>query len=163
MTENALALRQQLIRNFLEQPREHFTREPHYDSLTTSLTTGTVAKKLGCGVDTVPPGKQSCPYHYHHAQEEMFIVLEGEGTLWVADELLPIKAGDVINIPAGPAYPHHILNTSQAELKYLSISTQERPEVCEYPDSAKTGVFFGDNKPFIQRKGNNLDYWDGED
>ena len=40
---------------------------------------GTAARKLGCSVDTLPPGKLSCPYHLHHAQEEMFIVIEGSG------------------------------------------------------------------------------------
>ena len=40
-------------------------------------------------------------------------------------------------IPAGPEYPHHIINTSDAPLKYLSISTQTRPEIVEYPDSGK--------------------------
>ena len=40
-------------------------------------------------------------------------------------------------MPAGPDYPHQIVNTSDAPLKYLSISTQERPEIVEYPDSGK--------------------------
>lgn len=163
MSEKAEALRRQLIRNFLDEPRERFLREPRYDSECAGLSDGTVAKKLGCGVDTVPPGKQSCPYHFHHAQEEMFIVLEGTGTLRVADELLPIKAGDVIFIPAGPEYPHQIINSSDAELKYLSISTQERPEICEYPDSGKIGASTArGGKRLIQRMENSLDYWDGE-
>jgi uncharacterized cupin superfamily protein len=161
MTEKAEQLRSQLIRNFLEIPREHFERAPRYDSRFGSVSAGTVARKLGCGVDTVAPGQQSCPYHFHHVQEEMFIVLEGSGTLRVADELLPIKAGDVIFVPCGPDYPHHILNTSDAELKYLSISTQERPEVCEYPDSNKIGIF-AKGSAFVQRRDKGLDYWDGE-
>jgi len=155
------ALRSQLIRNFLDLPRERFVREPRYDSLVASVSTGTAASKLGCGVDTVAPGQQSCPYHFHHTQEEMFIVLEGTGTLRVAGELLPIKAGDVIFIPCGPEYPHQILNSSDAELKYFSISTQERPEVCEYPDSGKIGVF-SKGPAFMQRRENTLDYWDSE-
>jgi len=162
LSEKADALRAQLIRNFLDIPRDRFLRPPRYDSLCAVLSDGTAALKLGCGVDTVAPGQQSCPYHFHHVQEEMFIVLEGEGTLRVADELLPIKAGDVIFIPAGPEYPHHILNSSAQELKYLSISTQERPEICEYPDSGKIGASTGRGKSFLQRRENGLDYWDGE-
>lgn len=163
MSDKTDELRRQLIRNFLDAPRERFLREPRYDSECAYLSDGTAANKLGCGVDTLPPGKQSCPYHFHHAQEEMFIVLEGSGTLRVAGELLPIKAGDVIFIPPGPAYPHHIINTSQAELKYLSISTQERPEICEYPDSGKIGASAArGGSRLIQRLENSLDYWDGE-
>jgi len=163
MTDKAGALRAQLIRNFLDLPREHQQREPRYDSQFASVCAGTAARKLGCGVDTVAPGKQSCPYHFHHAQEEMFVILEGQGSLRVAGEMLPIRAGDVIFIPPGPEYPHHILNTSDAELKYLSISTQERPEICEYPDSGKVGAFpVKGSGSLIQRREASLDYWDGE-
>ena len=106
-------------------------------------------------------GARSCPYHFHHAQEEMFIVLDGHGSLRVAGELLPIGPGDVIMIPPGPDYPHQILNTSNAPLKYLSISTQERPEVCEYPDSGKLAAF-NRGRLLIHRRADSLDYWDGE-
>ncbi|MCH7343596.1 cupin domain-containing protein [Pelomonas sp. CA6] len=157
----ATALRRKLVRNLHEVPRERYLRPPLYDSMTGSLSQGTLARKLGCGVDTVPPGQQSCPYHFHHTQEEMFIILDGEGTLRVAGERLPVKAGDVIFIPCGPDYPHHLLNTSDRPLSYLSISTQERPEVCEYPDSGKIGVF-SRGPAFIQRREAGLDYWDGE-
>ena len=167
MTDRAATLRQQLIRNFNEQPLKHEQRDPLYDSVCARLGTGTAALKLGASVDTVAPGKRSCPYHFHYAQEEMFIVLEGEGTLRVAGEMLPIRAGDVIFIPPGPAYPHQILNTSAAPLKYLSISTKDSPEVVEYPDSGKylaTATRDGDPYGFdqIQRSGESLDYWEGE-
>lgn len=154
-------LRQALIRNFHDAPRERFVRAPLYDSETTSLTRGTAAQKLGASFDIVAPGQMSCPYHLHHAEEEMFIVLQGEGTLRVAGERVPIKAGDVITIPPGPAYPHHIINTSDAPLHYLSISTQAKPEVCEYPDSGKVGVF-SEGLRLLQRREAGLDYWDGE-
>lgn len=154
-------LRQRLIRNFNEQPRERSVRPPLYDSESASMTKGTVAQQLGASFDIVAPGQQSCPYHYHFAEEEMFIVLQGEGTLRVAGELLPIRAGDVITIPAGPDYPHHILNTSGAPLHYLSISTQKEPEICVYPDSGKVGSF-APGLRLLQRHEAGLDYWDGE-
>jgi uncharacterized cupin superfamily protein len=91
----------------------------------------------------------------------MFVVIEGEGHLRVAGEMLPIRAGDVMCIPPGPEYPHQIVNTSQAPLRYLSISTQEEPEVCEYPDSGKYGVSAGGFSG-RQRRDTSLDYWDGE-
>ena len=65
-------------------------REPLYASLCTRLATGTAATKLGASIDIVAPGKRACPYHFHYAQEEMFVVLEGSGTLRVAGEMLPL-------------------------------------------------------------------------
>jgi uncharacterized cupin superfamily protein len=165
MNDTPTSLRDKLIRNFNEVPLEHFLRAPLYESHSARLAQGTAALKMGASVDTLPPGKMSCPYHLHHAQEEMFIVIEGTGTLRVAGEMLPIRAGDVIFIPVGPEYPHHIINTSDAPLKYLSISTKEQPEICEYPDSGKyLAEAVGDGTRFeaIQRAGTTLDYWDGE-
>ncbi len=166
-----MSLRYTLIRNFNDVELHADDRAPLYDGTRSAPVIGPRAglagRKIGCGVDIVPPGKQACPYHFHYAQEEMFIVLEGEGTLRVAGEMVPIRAGDVISIPPGPAYPHHILNTSSAPLKYLSLSTKEYPEVCEYPDSGKYMAFTPVDGPLLQRgrmhrPDTDLDYWDGE-
>jgi uncharacterized cupin superfamily protein len=163
MNDAATELAKRIIRNFNDAPLKRELLEPKYDTLCAGLARGTAAQKLGVSIDILAPGKCGCPYHLHHAQEEMFIVLEGSGTLRVAGELLPIRAGDIAFIPAGPDYPHHIINTSGAPLKYLSISTRDSPEICEYPDSGKylaytkEGAFNG-----LQRVENNLDYWDGE-
>ncbi|HWI12064.1 MAG TPA: cupin domain-containing protein, partial [Burkholderiaceae bacterium] len=133
------------------------------------LGVGTAASKLGISVDILAPGKRGCPYHFHYAQEEAFVVLEGEGQLRVAGELLTLRAGDVVFIPAGPQYPHQIVNSSAAPLKYLSISTRESPEVVEYPDSGKylatgTGPLGDTTHRFsrMNRSADDLDYWEGE-
>jgi uncharacterized cupin superfamily protein len=166
-----MSLRKKLVRNIDEVELESYRREPLYDTRCGGVigadVAGTVARKLGAGYDVLAPGKRSCPYHFHYAQEEMFVILEGEGTLRVAGEMIPIRAGDVIGIPPGPEYPHQIINTSGAPLRYLSISTQERPEVCEYPDSRKYGVYTGDERGIVggrrlHRAQADLDYWDGE-
>jgi len=165
-------LRARLIRNLDEVEFDTATRAPLYDGGRSAgvigpRIEGCAARRLGAAIDIVPPGKRACPYHFHHAQEEMFVILEGSGTLRVAGEMIPIAAGDVIGIPAGPEYPHQIINTSDATLKYLSISTQEYPEVCEYPDSGKYMAFSRPKGPLlatgrVHRPDSDLDYWDGE-
>lgn len=166
MSDAANALAKKLIRNWNEVPLNHEQRAPLYDSMCARLAPGTAAQKLGASVDTLAPGMRGCPYHLHHAQEEMFIILGGNGTLRVAGELLPIREGDVIFIPPGPEYPHQIINSSDAPLHYLSVSTRERPEVCEYPDSGKflaLGIDKGEGSfDVIQRSAESLDYWEGE-
>jgi uncharacterized cupin superfamily protein len=166
-----MSLRETLIRNFDEAPLETSTRAPLYDGSRSAgvigVRQGLPGRKIGCGFDIVPPGKRACPYHFHYAQEEVFIVIEGQGTLRVAGEMLPIRAGDVISIPPGPEYPHQIINTSDAPLKYLSLSTLEFPEVCEYPDSGKYLAYTRTGGPLLQRgrmhrADTDLDYWDGE-
>jgi uncharacterized cupin superfamily protein len=169
MSEKSEQLRARLVRNFDTVPMEREQRAPLYDSVCARLGAGTAATKLGVSIDIVAPGMRSCPYHFHYAQEEAFVVLEGEGTLRVAGEMLAIGAGDVMFIPPGPDYPHQIINTSTAPLKYLSISTKDSPEVVEYPDSGKylaiaAGALNAERQVFrrMHREKDDLDYWDGE-
>ena len=166
MAQAIRALSERLIRNLHEAPLQFNALEPLYACSHARLTEGTAARKLAAGVNVLPPGKRACPYHLHLAQEEMFVVMEGTGSLRVAGELLPIKAGDVIVIPPGRDYPHQIINTSSAPLKYLAIGTTDDPEICEYPDSGKYlaegGV--GSAQPFqvIGKSSASLEYWEGE-
>lgn len=161
MSDDAQTLRAQLIRNLNDVPLQRQQRDPLYDTHCGGVSDGTAARKLGAGYDVLAPGKRSCPYHYHLAQEELFVILEGQGSLRVAGQLLPVAAGDLVFIPPGPQYPHQFINTSDAPLRYLSISTQERPELCVYPDSDKVAAF-APGHSVIQRQGQALDYWDGE-
>jgi uncharacterized cupin superfamily protein len=120
----------------------------------------------------VPPGKRAFPFHNHRVNEEMFFVLEGEGEVRIGAERHPIRRGDVIaSVPGGPELAHQIVNTSNSELRYLSVSTKMSPELVEYPDSGKFGVgaeFPGsDGKPktvrFLGRMNASIDYWEGEE
>lgn len=137
MRQTADELRRRLIRNFDNAPKVRELRAPLDDTLCARLAPGTAAAKLGISVDIVSPGMRSCPYHFHYAQEEAFVILEGEGSLRLAGEMLALTAGDTVFIPPGSDYPHQIVNTSNAPLKNLSISTRETPEVVEYSDSGK--------------------------
>ena len=126
MTDRAAELAAALIRNLDQVPLTRLLREPLYDSHGARLARGTAARKLGASFDILAPGKRGCPYHLHHAQEEMFVILDGSGTLRVAGERLPLKTGDVIFIPAGPDYPHQIINTSDAPLQATCRSARWR-------------------------------------
>ena len=105
----AQALRARLVRNFDDAVKSRELRAPLYDSQCARLAEGTAARRLGISIDIVAPGMRSCPYHYHLAQEEAFVILEGEGTLRVAGERLALRAGDTVFIPPGREYPHQIV------------------------------------------------------
>jgi uncharacterized cupin superfamily protein len=121
------------------------------------------AKDLGYSYDVVQPGKVSCPFHSHRAEEEMFFIVRGEGTLRYGGETRRIRAGDVICCPTGgPETAHQIVNDSDAELAYLSISTMMPAEVCEYPDSGKIGAYGGGLR-HITLADQQVNYWTDED
>lgn len=129
------------------------------------------AKQLGYNITAVPPGKRAFPLHNHHANEEMFYILQGSGELRMGDERWSIRQGDFIASPAGGAESaHQIINTGSDELRYLAVSTMLTPEVVEYPDSGKVALLSrqiaADGTPRrvvnIGRPESSIDYWDGE-
>ncbi len=108
-----------------------------------SLSAKIGGEKLGYSVVVVPPGKAAWPFHTHYANEEMFLILEGSGSLRYGEDEYALRQGDVICCPPGPGRARQIRNTSDADLKYLALSTALTPEVAEYPDSGKVGVICG--------------------
>lgn len=130
------------------------------------------ARALGVMLTVVPPGKRAFPFHAHYANEEMFFILEGAGEYRIGDERHRVRAGDILAAPAGDAATaHQIINTSDAELRYLAFSTKIQPEAVEYPDSEKFLVIAGMDASghpgsaklrFLGRAEASLDYYDGE-
>jgi uncharacterized cupin superfamily protein len=144
-----------------------------YEARIGAISTKIGAQKLGYNLTILPPGKRAFPRHSHRVNEEMFFILEGEGEVRIGETRYPVKRGDVIACPpGGPETAHQIANTSTtAELKFLAISTKMSPEIAEYPDSGKLGIYAefapgADGKPqgmrFLTKSGASLDYWEGE-
>jgi uncharacterized cupin superfamily protein len=150
---------------------EHHTHGESFEARDGAISERIGARLLGYSLTVVPPGKRAWPFHNHHVNEEMFLVLSGEGTVRIGTEEFPIRAGDVIAAPPGGRdTAHQIINTSSAELRYLSVSTMLPMEVVEYPDSDKVAVRVGPPgaDPSLRsyfrvgRSGPTTDYWDGE-
>jgi uncharacterized cupin superfamily protein len=102
------------------------------------------AKKLGYNVTAVPPGKAAFPYHNHHANEELFFILEGEGMLRFGKQELALRRGDFVCCPPGGVeLAHQIINTGKGELRYIALSTAFDTDIFQYPDSGKVGLVGG--------------------
>lgn len=148
--------------NLSDLELEHFEKGGKYACESVRIGPLVGAKDLGYSYDVVQPGKISCPFHSHRAEEEMFFVVRGAGTLRYGGDTRKIRAGDVICCPTGgPETAHQIVNDSDAPLAYLSISTRMPAEVCEYPDSGKVGAF-GPGLRHMTRAGDAIDYWTDE-
>ena len=130
------------------------------------------SQKLGFNITVIPPGKKAFPYHAHRGNEEMFFILEGEGSVRIDGAVHRLRAGDFVSLPPGRDSAHQIINDSKAPLRYLAVSTMQQPEVVEYPDSGKYGLMAGspgggrqpgpDTIRHIVRMKDGVDYWEGE-
>lgn len=131
------------------------------------------ARKLGYNITAVAPGKRAFPFHNHQVNEEMFFILEGNGEIRIGKETFPVRKGDFIACPPGGTdTAHQLVNTGTTELRFLAVSTNVSPELCEYPGT-NTGKFTisadiadAHGKPslfrHVGRTDNMADYWEGE-
>jgi uncharacterized cupin superfamily protein len=135
-----------------------------------SLGWATGARTTGCTYYEVGPGKTAFPYHFHCIVEETIFVLEGEGSLRIGSDTVPVRAGDYASFPVGPKAAHQ-RNTGAGVLRYLCFSDLSHADIVAYPDSKKLGAMAvppGErgSAPWVQlmvREGSAVDYFEGED
>ena len=127
------------------------------------------SERTGLNHHTVPAGMLNVPPHCHAAEEEIFVVLEGTGSL----ELTPaprqaaygvdpseheVRAGSVVARPAGTGIAH-TFRAGPDGLTLLAYGTRDPNDICYYPRSRKIswrGV------GLIARI-EHVDYWEDED
>jgi uncharacterized cupin superfamily protein len=130
------------------RPRIHRTRRNLGKALG-SVTTGLQHVE-------VVPGKLSAPQHCHSLEEEIFVVLEGDGMLLLGEGEIPVRAGHIVSRPPGTGVAHTFRGGDDG-LTYLAYGTREPGDLCFYPASNKIAVA---GAVFRVEP---LDYWDGED
>ncbi|EJD45994.1 hypothetical protein AURDEDRAFT_184577 [Auricularia subglabra TFB-10046 SS5] len=69
---------------------------------------------IGCHLQRLPPGTRSSVGHAHKDSEEMVLVLQGTGSLWLDGHIVPVKPGDCVGFPAGTGIAHTFINDSNA-------------------------------------------------
>jgi len=152
----------QRVVNIDELALEHQAKGDKFESDAARIGPLLGAKDLGYSYDVVHPGKRSCPFHSHSAEEEMFFIVKGQGLLRYGSETRRVRAGDFICCPiGGPETAHQIVNDSDADLAYVSVSTMMPAEVCVYPDSNKVGAY-GEGVRHMTPAGSGVDYWKDE-
>jgi quercetin dioxygenase-like cupin family protein len=82
------------------------------------LTEPDDAKRLA-GIFVILPAGEQVPYHYHATRESLIYIISGEGIEKVESVEYPVKAGDVLFIPANEK--HTIINRSDKDIRYLEF------------------------------------------
>ncbi len=127
-------------------------------------------ERIGASLYELPPGKRTWPYHFHWANEELLLVLEGEATLRTPDGERQLRSGDCVVFSRGPEGAHALRNSGERPARLLVFSTQIHPDVGEYPDSRKLLAVAGapptpgEDAPLelLFRRDEGVDYWEGE-
>ena len=89
------------------------------------------AERTGMRHYVVAPGKLDGEPHCHGAEEEFFLVLEGDGAVLLGEEEIPLRAGSFVGRPPGTGVAHAF----RGPLTLLTYGTNEPNEICYYPRS----------------------------
>jgi uncharacterized cupin superfamily protein len=96
-------------------------------------------ERLGVSQWLLPAGQAAYPYHFHLAEEEVLVLLDGALALRTPDGWERVRRGDVVRFPAGADGAHQLVNDTDAPARFLAISTHGQPDVVLYPDEGKIG------------------------
>ena len=91
--------------------------------------------QFGVSRITLPPGAWSSQRHWHSAEDELVIVVEGQPTLITDGGQQVLGPGSVTAHKAGDADGHHMINETDAPVVYLVVGAR-RPHIDtgHYPD-----------------------------
>jgi uncharacterized cupin superfamily protein len=90
------------------------------------------ATELGVTVYEIPQGSAISPYHVHHGNEELLIVLTGTPTLRTPDGERVLEPGAVVAFPRGQDGAHKVSNAAGTPARVLLVSTMHYPEIAEH-------------------------------
>ncbi|HWF73523.1 MAG TPA: cupin domain-containing protein [Solirubrobacteraceae bacterium] len=116
------------------------------------------AAASGMNLVEVAPGACAAPFHCHGAEEEIFVVLAGEGTLRLGSKHAPVHTGHVVARPPATRIAHQFI-AGERGLTLLAWGTCQPNEIIFYPDSSKVDLCGIGVKFRVEQ----LDYWDGEE
>jgi uncharacterized cupin superfamily protein len=111
------------------------------------LGRGAGARATGLNHVTLPPGERGAPAHCHSQEEEVFVVLDGGGTLelWPRgggegpEEEHPLRAGQVLSRHPATGVAH-ALRAGEHGLTYLAYGTREPGDMCFYPQTGRVSL-----------------------
>jgi uncharacterized cupin superfamily protein len=127
------------------------------------VATAAGSVRTGLRHEVLPPGKWSCPPHWHAAEHELFVVLEGGGDLLLFDnrgELVeehPLRPGSCVARPGPGRTLAHALRAGGAGMTYLAYGMRLKNETVYYPRSRK--AWLGSALVRLELAD---DYWEGE-
>jgi uncharacterized cupin superfamily protein len=93
------------------------------------------AHELGATLYEVAAGGAISPYHFHHANEEILIVLSGSPEVRMPGGRRRLAPGAVMAFTRGEDGAHAVTNPGPEPARILLVSTMNFPDVAEHVDT----------------------------
>jgi uncharacterized cupin superfamily protein len=93
------------------------------------------AQELGATLYEFDAGGAISPYHFHHANVELLVVLAGSPEVRTPAGRRRLDAGTVVAFPHGEEGAHAVTNPGPEPARILLVSTMRFPDVAEHLDT----------------------------
>jgi uncharacterized cupin superfamily protein len=93
------------------------------------------AREIGATLYELDAGGAISPYHFHHANQELLIVLSGSPEIRTPGGARRVQPGAVLAFPRGEDGAHAVTNPGPEPARMLFISTMHFPDVAEHVDT----------------------------
>ncbi|MBD2066262.1 cupin domain-containing protein [Leptolyngbya sp. FACHB-671] len=90
--------------------------------------------QFGVNLTHLSPGAVSALAHSHSKQDEFIYILEGNPTLVLAEQELPLAPGDCYGFKAGTGIAHQLVNRTQETVIYLEMGDRTAGDEVVYPN-----------------------------
>ncbi len=151
----------------LKQPRFDEAREhPGFSCQRARIGRQAGSSKVGASLWELPAGEAAYPYHWHVAEEELLMVLDGTPSLRTPEGWREMEEGEVVSFPCGEEGAHQVVNRTERPVRFLAVSNQQ-PDIVVRPDSGTIGAFErrpqGGGLYAHFRLDDRIDYFEGEE
>jgi len=112
-----------------DELREH----PGFNCRRARLGRQVGSEKTGLSLWELPPGEAAYPYHFHLAEEEILVLLEGRPSLRTPEGWREMEPGEVVCFRVGEEGAHQLVNRGEEPVRFLAFSNQQ-PDIIVRPD-----------------------------
>jgi uncharacterized cupin superfamily protein len=124
-----------IVAPVFDEVREH----PGFNCRRARLGRQVGSEKLSMSLWDLPAGEAAYPFHFHLAEEELVVVLEGAPSLRTPAGWREMEEGEVVSFLVGEDGAHQIVNRTEEPVRFLAFSNQQ-PDIVVRPDSRSLSV-----------------------
>jgi uncharacterized cupin superfamily protein len=135
-------------------------RHPRAVTEAAEVSRAMTCRKLGFHVRRIMPGMLWPAYHHESAEEEVFLVRKGRMKVRTPQGTFPLVPGDLIALPASPAFAHQFINDGDEPCEFLALSNNAPGNVTVYPEGMR--IMLGDRVEMYRLGDQRKDYWEDE-
>ncbi len=117
-------------------------------------------RQLGYHMRRLLAGNVWPAYHYETGEEELFLVWKGSMKVRTPQGLFPVRPGELVAMPVGPAHAHQFVNDGTEPCDFFCLGVNRPQSLAYYPDTGK--IMVSERSEQYRVADRREDYWEDD-